>query len=275
MRLILSHTPIERETGSPTGSMEDDKMMNREETKEKTKEDFNVRAQSQKELNELTEVCFKGKSIINCEDFGYIIDHIDSAMFLCLLSLLKTHFPALMELKRYEVALKKGNDELMESPKTGRRVAPAKVLSRFSSVSQISRCSTPDPMKAGLRRESDAPSSKLKEAQKVKLGIELKAKSFTNSPLLPAVRLANAKQDSVDVTKSPTTSLSGTVRCEQLLFCQCGKQITNFDKLQCSSCIKKELNMRHEGCLFKRTKKSSKLVKFWYVAEKLEIYRMN
>ncbi len=286
--------PIERRSGTTIGELTGETAGpataegSKETSKaEEGKEDFVARVENQKEINELMELCFKGKFTLSCDDFGYIIDNIDSAMFLCPLSLLRGHLPTFEEFKRYESALNhtKGssNDHLL-SPKSGRRMAAARVLSKFAHASDGA------PNKSSLSRSSslanlaslkpaESEDSKAKDHPKSKFGggkhpVASRAAEGTDSPIMPAVRLANAKQDSVDVTKSPSLALSAAVREEQLLFCQCGKQITDFNKLQCDGCLAKELGLKYEGCLLSRGRKNGRVKKMWYVIEKREMYCM-
>ncbi len=299
--------PIESKTGATIGELrrdaEDvvktdcgDKGNVSPKSESEAKDEFIARIEHQKEINELIELCFKHKFTLNCDDFGHIIDHVDSAMFLCMLSLLRTRLPSLDEFKRYESALKrpKGGDKVL-SPRSGRKMATSKVLSKFANA-----CGDSSPSGSGhsakpplVRSSSQAilatskssatnlsPTAKASESTKPKSKFAGEKNPLVyasvDSPIMPAVRLANAKEGLVDVTRSPTATLAPEQSWDdqQLLFCQCGKQIRDFDRLQCDSCISKQVAPTCEGCLRSRSKPTGKLKQMWYVIQKREMYCM-
>ena len=256
----------------------------------------------------MAEACFKGKVTLSCDDFAHIIDHIDSGMFLCILSLLRTHFPSFSQFKRYDTAHKKSGDKLLRPSSMGRKIASPRHLSKFTSVSGLARSSSiknfkedggKSPASKTEEPKTTAPGKTKKEVPKSKFSSkDSKESSFKTEPatgkdspnlsrgantsislaavnssgILPAIRLPNAKENLVDVTKSPSHYL-GTKRAEEpVLFCQCGRQITNFDVLQCDVCMNNESDLKLEGCLCTRSKKTGKLKKAWYVVEKKEMY---
>eukprot|EP01022_Parablepharisma_sp_SALTPOND_P006660 TRINITY_DN126_c1_g1_i1.p1 TRINITY_DN126_c1_g1~~TRINITY_DN126_c1_g1_i1.p1 ORF type:complete len:708 (+),score=74.27 TRINITY_DN126_c1_g1_i1:471-2594(+) len=245
-------------------------------------EDYFDRAESQKELQNLVDICFGDKTKMNFEDFKTVTEKVSSEMFLCLFSLLKTRFPSLAQFKRYEQGLKKKTESLLRTPTSGRRLAAPKVLSKFSPLSQLVKFSTPKLESKTLRvAKADVPESpeevKSLTAQRPYLSkISAKPKSgFAPSPLPhdspigPAVRLANTKVKSHDVTNSPSTFLSGKSGPDLTLFCECGKTITDLDKLLCEDCIAKMNEPKCEGYLL-RKKKGIK--KFWFCIDKKELY---
>lgn len=260
---MLSHVPVERIGG-------DSVKEKIKETKSEIKEEFIVRAESQEEVNELIEKCFNRKLTLSCDDFAYIIDHIDSGMFLCLLSLLRTHFPSLREFARYGLVQKEGKNELVSSP-LKHRLATSKMLSKFVPVSELSKSSI-------VRSVSVGDFSASVSAKDEKTGSKHTLSKFAETgPKLdnisvPAVRLPNAKQNSTEVTLSPSHFLDKKLSEDQLLFCQCGRQIGDFDILQCDICLQQEQLLKCEGFLFTRPKKGTRLKKFWYVLDRRVFY---
>jgi len=254
-------------------------------------EDFKVRAESQKELNNLLDACFKKKTTLNNDDFAFVIENIDSGMYLCILSLLRTHFPSLDQFKRYEHAKKKSAKTLIRSASIGKKMASPRIMSKFSSTGEIARSSTPklsrfrsdssnsshsdeDSKENTQDSKKSAPKSKFaKQPGDFTTAAEMQ-EDLKNPSSLSAIRLANAKLDTKDVTNSPSVYLGHTkeTESEQLLFCQCGRQITNFDILQCDACAKKEANIKVEGALCSKCKKTGKIKKYWYIAENQEFY---
>ena len=107
----------------------------------------------------------------------------------------------------------------------------------------------------------------------VKEEVKSKFAKGSDSPQVSAVRLSNAKQDSVDVTVSPSHYLDKEDRISPSLFCQCGRQISDFNILQCEVCLNVERILKCEGYLSVKSEKGVKIEKFWYVVEKRVIYR--
>lgn len=264
VRLVLSHVPVEKSNGVTIeiGKKE------LKETKTEIKEEFIVRAESQEEVNTLIEKCFNRKLTLSCEDFAYIIDHIDSGMFLCLLSLLRTHFPSLLEFRRHNLTQKEGKNELIPRPMKY-LLANSKMLSKFVPVSELAkstivRSASLGDFSANINEKQDYVESKFAEkSEPTAKCVEL---------VVPAVRLPNAMQNSTEVTLSPSHFLGEKKNEDQLLFCQCGRQISDFDILQCDICLQQEQVLKCEGFLYRRTKKGNKLKKFWYVLERRVIY---
>lgn len=263
----MSHVPVEKASGV---AIEIGKEVLRE-TQSEIREDFVVRAESQEEVNTLAEKCFNKKLTLNCEDFAYIIDNIDSGMFLCLLSLLRMHFPSLLEFRRFNLVQKDGKSVLISRP-TKHKLANSKLLSRFAPVSKIAKFSRSQSFEdfsgvaAHSMKDNEAP-PKYTQSKFAK-NSTIKKETLT----VPAVRLPNAKQDSTDLTVSPSHYLTKHQDGAQLLFCQCGKQISDFNILQCETCLQLEHLLKCEGYLFTRRRKSGKLKKMWYVVERRVMY---
>lgn len=253
MKLVLSHVPIENINGSFLG------VTNRSKEETSTidgKEEFAARAESQKEINTLVETCFKRKLILNCEDFGHVIDHIDSGMFLCLLSLLRVHLPSLSEFQRYNSKQKgKGSGEKFQG---GRKLAVSKVLSRFAPVSGLTRSSSSESLIASKREEAK------KEIPKSKFG---KTSDVKKSGTASGVRLSNKK-----VVLTPPEDKPKPETNVQLLFCQCGRQLTDFNALKCESCKQADTTQKFEGYLYTHTDRPNKCEKKWYVIDKKTFY---
>eukprot|EP00826_Nyctotherus_ovalis_P040550 TRINITY_DN4007_c0_g3_i3.p2 TRINITY_DN4007_c0_g3~~TRINITY_DN4007_c0_g3_i3.p2 ORF type:complete len:285 (-),score=94.93 TRINITY_DN4007_c0_g3_i3:422-1276(-) len=195
---------------------------------------------------------------MNCEDFGHVTDHVDSAMFLCLLSLLRVHLPSLSEFQRYTSSQNKPHDVVRRSQ--ARKVAGSKVLSRFAPVSGLTRSSSSESLAAAKSKEmkKEVPKSKFGKTMDVK-------KSGTAS----GVRLTNKKE-----TLAPS-SPTETHEAKQLLFCQCGRQLVDFNALKCESCKQADIIQKIEGYLYGNAEKGSKLEKKWYVVDKKVIYCYN
>ena len=267
VKLILSHVPVENlhasniETKKHSESKEEVKGLAISETE--IKEDFEARVASQKELDTLAETCFKRKLTLSCDEFGYIIEYIDSGMFLCLLSLLRTHFPSLTEFKRYNMLRK------LDSPNTTlqkRKLAASKVLSKFAPVSKLL---TPN-LTLGIT--SLATTKEVNKESKSTKDQLLSPVLASHPAAISAIRLPNAKQDSIDVTRSPSAFLRKNGTEDQLLFCQCGHQITDFDLLLCDDCKKTKSEEKLEGFLYIRQKKTRKMAKRWFIIEQKVIY---
>lgn len=261
VKLVLSHVPLEKEGGTTIDIGKDALNV----TQNEIKENFDIRAESQEELSLLAEKCFKKKLTLSCEDFAYIIDYVDSAMFLCLLSLLRVHFPSLLEFRRYDLTQKDGKSALLSRP-TSRKLAHSKLLAKFAPVSELFKTSI-------IRSSSFDSFSNITSKTNVKEEVKSKFAKGSDSPQVSAVRLSNAKQDSVDVTVSPSHYLDKEDRISPSLFCQCGRQISDFNILQCEACLNVDRILKCEGYLFVKSEKGVKIEKFWYVVEKRVIYR--
>lgn len=287
--LMLSHAPIEKHCT--------DSAVTREGKITQSgiaSEDYKDRAESQKELNNLVDTCFGDKTKLTFDDFKNIIENVSSDMFLCLFSLVRTHFPSLAQFQRYEQGLQKKTEvALLRSPTSGRRIAAPKILSKFSTMSQIVKFSTPKLQSHALRVERDSLESENIEETKAATAqhpymskLSLKPRSGfapggkasnvvagIDSPIGPAVRLPNAKLKTHDVTDSPTSFLSGnagTGESSPMLFCECGKSISDFNKLLCADCVAKYNAPKCEGYLIRKRKKGVK--KYWFCIDKKEIY---
>ena len=277
--LLLSHAPIDKPLMSAHTSRE-----GKITQSGVCAEDYADRAESQKELHSLADICFSDKPKLNFEDYKSVTEKVSSEMFLCLFSLLKTHFPSLAQFKRYEQGLQKKTDALLRTPTSGRRLAAPKVLSKFSPLAQIIKFSTPKQESRALRltkgNDFDNSPEEVKgpglTAQRPYMSkISPKPKSgFAPSPLVhespigPAVRLANTKLKSQDVTNSPSSFLAGK-SSDLILFCECGKAIVDLDKLLCDSCIAKMNEPKCEGCLYRKKKG---IRKFWFCIDKKELF---
>ena len=239
-------------------------------------EEYSDRAETQKQLNELVELCFVDKTNLNIDDFQNVIENISSDMFLCLFSLIKAHFPTLTQFKSYEQRIIKDSNHILTPKSSARKLAAPKVLSKFSPISKIVKFSTPKLESRTL--SSLNPDSTEEEKGPVNLPyfqkISTKIKSGfapnltkTTPSLSSVVRLPNVKEKLQDITKSPTTFLMEPSQ-ETILFCECGNTISNLDVLLCDDCIIKRENPKCEGYLY--IMKES-LKKYWFSIDKKDI----
>ena len=83
------------------------------------------------------------------------------------------------------------------------------------------------------------------------------------------VRKPNAKFKLEDVVKSPSVILRNEKY--EILFCSCGKEVKDFNRLKCDDCIKSEQLSKFKGFLLKQRKNKS-LVNYWYTIEKKEMH---
>ncbi len=270
MSLLLSHAPINKAA--------DDKLARKEGQFTQSGgggEEYVDRAESQKELNNLVDLCFEGKSKLNFEDFKHVSEAVSSEMFLCMFSLIKTHFPSMEQFKRYELALKRKTPEsLLRSPTMSRKLASPKILSKFSPLSQIVKFSTPRPKSNVVRLARDPEEEDAKDSKDgaihlhplhSKFGPKGGKSSFApipevvDSPIGPVVRLAASKPEAP--AGEPT---------EAALFCECGKVFTDLNKLLCDDCLRKINESKCEGYLSKVGKRGIK--RMWVCIEKREIF---
>ena len=114
--LVLSHAPI-KINKKEDSRMKEGKMTQNNELNE----DYWDRVQSQKELQDLINLCFEGKEKLTFDDFKEVTNKISSEMFVCMLSLIETHFPSLAQFRRYDRTIRKRNS-LVLTPKPGRRL---------------------------------------------------------------------------------------------------------------------------------------------------------
>jgi len=248
-------------------------------------EEFVDRAESQLELINLVNLCFGEKQIIDFEEFKKITDNVTSEMFICIFSLVKTKFPSLATFKGYEQKLKKNAElKLLRSPNAGKKLAPPKVLSKFSQMSNLVRFSTPKTESKTLRIQKAEEGEILEDTKLAipqkpylsKLSNKPTKSSFApNSPapnthMSSVVRLPNTKIKEQQVINSPSTFLGGE-STEKLLFCECGNEITDFDKLLCTDCCNKLKQPKCEGYLSVKTKAKA-FKKHWMSIEKKDLY---
>lgn len=268
--LVLSHAPLERDKAGVIKFREGKITQSGGNVAE-----YADRAATQKELNQLADLCFKDKEKMNLEEFKDVAENVTSEMFLCLFSLVKTHFPSLAQFKKYEQRIKKQSN-LLATPTSSRRLAAPKVLSTFSSTSKIMKFSTPKLTSRPLRALNSDSTEEEKGPVKLPYFRKITAKpksGFAPNPtagyaIAPAVRLPNAKVKLQDVTKSPTTFLRGESP-GLMLFCECGNTISNFDKLLCDECILKASEEKCDGYLYYKDKD---LIKGWFTIDKKDMY---
>lgn len=267
--LLLSHTPMNKADEKITEIVQEGQFTQ----SGGGCDDYIDRAESQKELNNLVNICFADTPKMSFENFRNTLENVSSEMFLCIFSLLKTHFPTLMQYKYYEQGLRKKSDGLLASPSSGRRLALPKVLSRFSPLSSIVKFATPKlesrtikiekPNEEEIGEESKTgPPVVVRKATKQKSSF---SKHVPDSPITPAVRLSLAKPQMASLTNSPIEP-----KGETKLFCECGKQISDFNKLLCSECILNLSSTKCEGKLMKFAK--GKVKAFWVCVEKKELF---
>jgi hypothetical protein len=240
------------------------------------------RAESQIELHKFVDVCFEKKAKLTFEEFKQISENVTSEMFFCIFSLMRTRFPSMAMFQRYEQGLKKSAEELLKSPSVGKRMAPPKILSKFSQMSQLVKFSTPKVESHTFRVakpdiDENVEDNKNTSAQKpymTKMIGKPKSSFAPNSkdpmsPVTSVVRLPNTRVKSKEVINSPSVFLKGQPT-ERLLFCECGKEITDFNKLLCGDCVNKLKQPKYEGYLTKKSKKGLK--KYWVCIDKKELF---
>ena len=267
MTLLLSHAPIDN-----AESKVDIKKEGIYTQGGGGSEDYKDRADSQKELQKLVEICFEEKAKLNFEDFKRVAESVTSEIFLCLFSIIKTHFPSIQQFKHYEKGLKKKSEEMLKSGGSGKKLAPPKVLSKFSPLSHMVKFSTPKLESKALRITKSNDAESLEETKGIpvqrpylskvstskKSSFAPSAEKVPDSPIGPAVRLANTKIKTQDVTQSPSTFFSVSTS-DAVLYCECGKSIKDFNKLMCEDCISKASEEKVEGYLLKKSKTSKKV----------------
>lgn len=275
--LLLSHAPIEKPNKDKNAVKEGQFTQSGGGG-----EEYIDRAESQRELQNLVNVCFKDKAKLNFEEYKHVTECVTSEMFFCIFSLVKIHFPSLAQFKRYEQGLKKGTDPLLLSPTQGRKMAQPKILSKFSPLTHMVKFSTPQVQFQAIRvqkPEDTATTEETKETAQKPYISKISAKhtpivgspslKAPLSPITQAVRLPNTKIDAKNLLKSPSLFLAGK-NSDAILFCECGKEISDFDKLLCSDCCSKLNQPKCEGYLSKLTNKT--LTKYWMCIEKMELY---
>ena len=291
--LVLSHAPlytkkhVEKE-GKITQSGEGS-------------EEYADRSETQKELYDLTKMCFKDKEKINIDEFKNAIENETSEMFLCPFSLLKTHFPSVDQFQKYELRAKNQAKALLMTPTTGRRLAPPKALSKFSSMAKMVEFHTPKLESRSFMLNSEDYGgtdegsnfavqrpyfSKIVGAAKCNPPLATASSPTTgDAPAISAVRLANvkialndvtksptqflARKDLKDITKTPSTFLHDRKIDAPMLFCQCGNTISDFNKLMCDECIIANKDKTFEGHLYRL---NQHLIKLWFVIGKKDLY---
>ena len=220
------------------------------------------------------DVAFSTKPKLSLEDFKQVAESVTSELFLCLFSLIKTNFPSFSQFCHYEQGLKHKLDPAPVAA-TGKKFATPKVLSKFSQLSQLVKCSTPKLESRALRipKTNEAESieeSKGMVAQKPylsKLAARPKSRfgpgpqDVPDSPICPAVRLP---------TKARAPSTFQGPATESVLFCECGREINDCDKLLCDDCIKNLGQYKMEGYLLRKGKKTLK--KLWLSIDNRELY---
>lgn len=247
-------------------------------------EEFVDRAESQLELLNLVNLCFEEKQKIDFAEFKRITEKVSSEMFFCIFSLVMTKFPSLAIFKKYEQGLKKTAEaQLLRSPNSGLKIAPPKVLSKFAQMTNIVKFSTPKIESKTLRVQKPEEKDILEEtkgsvAQKPyssKLITKPKSSFAPNSPapnaqMANVVRLPNAKVKEQQIINSPSVFLAGE-HAEKLLFCECGKEITDYDKLLCADCSSKLKTPKCEGYLSVKSKKKG-LKQYWMCIDKKDLF---
>jgi len=280
--LLLSHAPIEKT--NPTVKMPKEGKFTQCGG---GREEYIDRAQSMEELDSLCKVCFGDKLRISYAEFKKIMENVTSEMFFCIYSLIKTHFPTLAQFKKYEQALNIKADLKPHVLPAAQILASPKILSKFSPVSRLAKFSTPQVelhvTRMKKREEGEVEDSTSPKAQKPYL-TKLVKQQFGNKNMLPskllmspiasAARLANTKIQSKDLIKSPSLFLGSEHKTETLLFCECGKEITDLNKLLCADCMNRINQPKCEVYLYKQIV-DKEFKSFWVVAEKRELFCIN
>ena len=138
VRLLLSHAPINKNSTEVNSLSEGQFTQNGGGG-----EEYTDRLESQKELDKLINICFGKQEKLTFEDFKKVTEKVSSEMFLCIFSLIKTHFPSIDQFKKYEQGMRKYSDNLIRSPVSKRKLASPKVLTSFSTLSNIVKHSSP------------------------------------------------------------------------------------------------------------------------------------
>ena len=288
VKLVLSYAPIK--TTQESDSIDKEGRITQDE---ECNGNYYDRAESQNQLSDLINLCFGAKPKIDFLEFKEITEKVTSELFLCIFSLLKTHFPSVAQFKRYDQKLKR-TKTLLSSPKFGHKLAAPRTLSKFSSISEIAKFSTPklrsnqfanrQVIEEEISDQSEGPTAQLPYVRLVcpntKLGQNATPDATPDlkrmaSPLPSiinnqTVRCANAKFKTYNVINTPTTFLNGKDNFGPTLFCECGKPVTNYDKILCDKCLQKLDTTNHEGYLYVEEK--SDLCKYWFVLENKDFY---
>jgi len=247
-------------------------------------EDYTDRCESQEELNNLIEICFEKEEKLNFEKFKKITESVSSEMFLCIFSMLKTHFAKFDQFKRYEQGKLKEKDKLVKSPSRSSKLATPKVLTRFSQLSHLVLFSTP---KLGANNIVIIPKPDINlktnengDQKNIKLSTPSPPKghamqstdssSDTESPINLAIRFANCSFAKSETETSPKTPAAGG---ECTLFCECGKEVSDYGRMLCADCLIKKHESNCQGYLYKKSKKEpTKLKKYWFCIENRELF---
>jgi hypothetical protein len=256
VRLLLSHAPINKSSHISTCEGQFTQSGG-------GGEEYTDRLKSQEEVNALIDISFDKKEKLTFEDFKRVTEKVTSEMFLCIFSLVKTHFPSIDQFKRYEQGLRKNSDSLLRSPTSKRRLASPKVLSTFSSLSGIVNHSSP-------KRGEGSPPRKFTE--EIKAGSTQIIKLILTRANSDASTFENETSSSVSEMEGTKTEYSFTKETQAndtILFCECGNPIADYNKLLCANCVGGLTNF--EGYLYKRGK--NKVKKYWISIQKRELFR--
>jgi len=260
VRLLLSYVPIECEKNGTTGKKEG------KFTQEGGgNEEYIDRAESQFELDKLLEICFEKTEKLSFIDFVKAVKYKSSEIFICLYSLIKSNLPSLAKLKRVKSGSEsKRMEELLHTPDKGHRVAPAKILNKFSPTSEIVKREKRRHL-SNTETEDNSPIKSLSPKKTIKaispvFFLNLHIKIHINPRRMVSTEIKNLSLKSRDSQK------------ESVLFCECGQPMEDVKRRLCKVCLEKRKGTRIEGYLMKFTRSKSEIGKFWVAIEHQEIY---
>lgn len=263
VRLLLSHAPINKNSTEVNSLSEGQFTQNGGGG-----EEYTDRLESQKELDKLINICFGKQEKLTFEDFKKVTEKVSSEMFLCIFSLIKTHFPSIDQFKKYEQGMRKYSDNLIRSPVSKRKLASPKVLTSFSTLSNIVKHSSPTHSRELAFSGNDSEEEKKTIASDSQQKPIIKLVSINEDPKEP---LPSTKKRGLTIDiNCESIKNESSPRLYSMLFCECGKPIIDYNKLLCENCINQ---LSHcEGYLYKKGKKQTK--KYWILLEKRELYRI-
>lgn len=249
------------------------------------------RVESQKELYDVIDLCFGTKEYLTFENFKEITSEINSEMFLCIFSLLETHFPSISQFKRYDQSPRKVQ-RLVHTPKSSQQCAIPHILNKFSPIDKIVDFFTtkisPNTFSEINYDETDcSEQAEGTTAQVPYVGLICSSSTvigpkrfLSKIPKKPndllscdhsrkTAGLANVKITSYDILSAPNKSICIETSFEPTLFCECGQDILDVDKLPCQECLKKEDSVNYYGYLFLE---DPDFTKYWFCLENKDLY---
>jgi len=251
---LLSHFPTEIQESNSKG--DEGKYSHIKEFNEVYNSIINCR----KQLYKMTDICFKKEKTITLSDFNKICESESSDMFLALYSMIKKRLPSINQFKHYS-KIPMTNGRFTQSPYS-KLLASPKILSSFSPLSRMV-----------TRLNNIKLNNNQFEALKIysKQDKFLSDNAFTENMKYGenTLRMPNSKFLGKDVIKSPSVILKG--ENTDLLYCECGKELSDLNLLICQDCQVKEKFFSLSMEIYKRDKSGS-FQKFFGVLDKKELH---